>query len=572
MPALGWVEWGCFLTDLAMTDKLQRPLLMGGLTLAAALWMLEFLHQSFGEWGMYTLLALAISAGVWWIQRPSPSKVSAEPSLPKYVDATAVRQALVEVEQVLLRLKVEADDTNSALAGVQPQVSLLQSQVGQIANDLDRETLRLMVMGAKGSGKTALLQLLQSSWMAQVSQPVTLYEAPSFGVETAGGLDAEVLLLKQAIAADLVLFLVTGDLTDSELQQIKRLAARKRTLLVFNKQDLYLPEERQTILSRMQNWSRGVLSGDDIVAIAAAPKPLKVRHYQDDETVQEWMEEQPPDLATLTQQLTTVVQEESRQLVLASSLNQAIDLKAQAGAALNDVRRVKAMPIVEKFQWISAGTAFASPIPTLDVVATAAINVQMILDLGTIYQQKFSVDQAQKVVTTLGSLILKLGLVEFSTRTISHLLKTNAVTYIAGGCIQAVSAAYLTRIAGLALIEYFHTQDPNLTLSDAKPLAIDRLGEILQQVFQKNQQISVVQTFATQVMERILPKPTQPSPSPLTPPPTPSSLSPLSSAPLPPLAIPLSLSQPEAQVLEQNKTKTPIPLAVPLDATQSPSS
>jgi uncharacterized protein (DUF697 family) len=546
---------------------------MGGLTLAAALWMLEFLHQSFGEWGMYTMLALAISAGVWWMQRPSTSKVTEEPSLPKYVDATAVKQALAEVEQVLLRLKLEADDTNPALAGVQPQVSWLQSQVGQIANELDREALRLMVMGAKGSGKTALLQLLQTSWVGQVPQSVSLYEAPSLGVETAGGLDAEALMLKQAIAADLVLFLVTGDLTDSELQQLKRLAARKRTLLVFNKQDLYLPEERQLILSRMQNWGRGFLSGDDVVAIAAAPKPLKVRHYQDDGAVQEWMEEQPPDLAALTQRLTAVVPEESRQLVLASALTQAIDLKAQTGAALNDVRRLKAMPVIEKFQWISAATAFASPVPTLDVVATAAINVQMILDLGAIYQQKFSVDQAQKVVTTLGSLILKLGLVEFSTRTVSHLLKTNAVTYIAGGCIQAVSAAYLTRIAGLALIEYFHTQEPNLTLSDAKPLAIDRLGEILQQVFQKNQQISVVQNFASQVLDHIIPKSTRTdAPNRVSATPLPSSLS-SSPPPTPhPLAIPLSLPQPEVQVVEQNETKTPIPLAVPLDATQSPSS
>jgi uncharacterized protein (DUF697 family) len=568
-----------------MTDKLQRPLLVGGLTLAAALWMLEFLHQSFGEGGLYTLLALAISAGVWWIQRPSSSKVSDVPSLPKpkYIDATAVKQALAEAEQVLLRLKLEADATNPALAGVQPQVTLLQAQVGQIANELDRETLRLMVLGAKGSGKTALLQLLQTFWVGQVPQSVSLYEAPSVGVEMAGGLDAEALMLKQAIAADLVLFLVTGDLTDSELQQLKRLAARKRTLLVFNKQDLYLPEERQLILSRMQNWGRGCLSGNDVVAIAAAPKPLKVRHYQDDGSVQEWMEEQPPDLGALTQRLTAIVQEESRQLILASALTQAIDLKAQTGAVLNDVRRLKAMPVIEKFQWVSAATAFASPVPTLDVVATAAINVQMILDLGAIYQQKFSVDQAQKVVTTLGSLILKLGLVEFSTRTVSHLLKTNAVTYIAGGCIQAVSAAYLTRIAGLALIEYFHTQEPNLTLSDAKPLAIDRLGEILQQVFQKNQQISVVQTFASQVLDRIIPKSTQPSPSLRTEPSPhtspPSSLSP--SVPLPPyspplpsppLAIPLSLPQPEVQVVEQNETKTSIPLAVSLDATQSPSS
>jgi len=518
-----------------MRDQLQRPLVIGSVSLALVIGLLELLNQTVGEWGVYALVAMTISAAVWWVQKPTQQKATI--SLPKYVDAGVVKQKLAEAEQVIERLQQEGAEGNAATP-IEPQVLQFQAQVSQIAGELDRESLRLMVMGSKGSGKTSLIQRLQESWLATAPQPVTLFEAPSFSIGSDLGVAADAIALRQAMTADLVLFLVTGDLTESELQTLKQLAARKRTLLVFNKQDQYLPDERQLLVARMREWGRGWLAEADVVAIAADPRPLKVRQHGADGSVIEWLEDQTADVNALSQRLTAILQRESRQLVLASSLGTAQTLKSDAAAALNDLRRARALPIVEQFQWIAAGTAFASPIPTLDVVATAAINVQMILDLGRIYQQKFSIDQAQKVVTALGSLILKLGLVELSTRAISSLLKTNAITYIAGGCIQAVSAAYLTRIAGLTLIEYFHTQEPNLTLADAQPLAIERLGQVLQQVFQQNQQQTIFHTLAAQVLDRLSPKSVSSSPTPSTP------LTPLPELQQPLQPTPLKLPEP----------------------------
>jgi uncharacterized protein (DUF697 family) len=312
------------------------------------------------------------------------------------------------------------------------------------------------------------------------------------------------------MSADLALFLVTADLTESELKIVQRLSAEKRTLLVFNKHDQYPPEERQAILAQLQNRMQGILATEDLVAIAAAPNPLKVRQHQSDGLVNEWLEDQQPAIAALTQRLDQILQQERQKLVLASSYGCAVALKTQAKAALNDMRRLRALPIVEQFQWIAAATAFASPLPTVDVLATAAINAQMVMDLGAIYQQRFSLQQAQKLTTTLGSLILKLGLVELSTQAIAGLLKSNAFTYVAGGCIQGISAAYLTRITGFSLIEYFHSQDPYLSPTDASPLAIDRFSQVLQRVFQQNQQGSFLQTFVRQAIGVLAPAASQP--------------------------------------------------------------
>jgi hypothetical protein len=104
----------------------------------------------------------------------------------------------------------------------------------------------------------------------------------------------------------------------------------------------------------------------------------------------------------------------------------------------------------------------------------------------------------------MGSLMLKLGLVELSSKAIGTVLKSNAITFVAGGAVQGVSAAYLTRLAGLSLIEYFQQQE--VATPDTK-LNIDKLGQTLQNVFQQNQQIGFLSGFVKQTVNRILPAP-----------------------------------------------------------------
>jgi len=490
--------------SLTMTVNLQRPLIIGGSLLALGIGTLDILHHLVGEWGVYAAFALLGAAGVHWWYRQADQKKTL-PHKPLVADSATVRRTLAEVKQVITQL---GDEVNNPAEKVdcteaKPRVSRLQSKISQLTHDLDRTDLRIAVMGAKGTGKSALLQQLQVTWI-DPSKVLHFSEVPAFCATTATGLTADLLARQQAMAADLVLFVVTGDMTESELQTVQRVAANKRTVLVFNKLDQFLPVDRQTILEHLRVQVEGILASTDVVAIATAPSPIKVRQHQPDGSINEWLEAQPPQFADLTQRLGQILAQESQQLVLTSALNHAIALKTQATTVLNDVRRTRALPVVEQFQWVAAGTAFASPIPTLDVLATAAINAQMILDLGTLYRQKFSLQQAQKMATTLGSLMLKLGLVELSTQAIAGLLKVNALTYVAGGCIQGVSAAYLTRIVGLSLIEYFHDQEPNLTLTEASPLAIERFSQIVQSVFQKNHQLTFLQGFVWQAMERVV--------------------------------------------------------------------
>lgn len=248
-----------------------------------------------------------------------------------------------------------------------------------------------------------------------------------------------------------------------------------------------------------------MLGAENVIGIAAAPSPVKVRQHQADGSAQEWMEQQAPDTKQLTQQLAQILAQSGQQLVWATTRRVAVDLKAEAKSVLNGVRRDRTLPVIEQYQWIAAAAAFANPVPALDILATAAINAQLVMELGGIYQQKFSLQQAQAVAGTMGSLMIKLGLVELSTKTISTVLKSNAITFVAGGVVQGLSAAYLTRLAGLSLIEYFQQQEA--ATNSETGLNLDKLGQTLQNVFQQNQQMAFMQAFVKQGVERLLPSP-----------------------------------------------------------------
>jgi len=475
---------------------------MGGVAVLASLGAFDLANHLLTDWSVLTIAAGILAAGLWWFDPKKTPKTEGSLS-PVMVDPTVVQTTLNTVERVIAQLQTEAAEADSGNVDLTPTLSQLHRQIAQISQEVNREELRIGVFGAKSTGKTSLIQELQTQWIEPTSCPASLTEAPSLLAKTETGWVADVTALQLLQQVDLILFLVTGDITAAEFAILQQAANQRRTMLVLNKHDQFLPSERELLLNRLQHQVQGLVSAEDVVVIATNPKPLKVRQYQADGAIAEHFEEQAPDLSSLLIRLNYFLTQQRRQLVLASSFSDAVALKAEARRALNGLRRTRALPVIEKYQWIAAATAFASPIPTLDVLATTAINAQMILDLGALYQQKFSLQQAHAAVTALGSLMLKLGLVELSTRAIATLLKTNAVTYVAGGAIQAASAAYLTHVAGLSLIAYFDSQDPNLSLEEAKPLSLDRLTQILESVFQQNQQASFLQTFVGQVLERV---------------------------------------------------------------------
>lgn len=480
-----------------MAVKLRRPILVGGVGLSFSLWLLQSLHHSVAQVGEFGVLsAIAVGTGLWLFQQRASQNAQLQPESSP-LDRATVEKAIAQAEGVVSHLETEAEN-NQALAR-------LRERVAQVKAELDRQEIHLAVTGGKAVGKTTLIRVLESNWVPQIQQQLCWKETPALFTGTDAGLTKETAALEVAKSSDLVLFVTNGDLTDPEFQTLQQLAtANQRVVLVFNKQDQYLTEERATVLVSLRQRMQEMLAAEDVVGIAASPSPIKVRQHQADGSVREWLEQLAPETKHLTQQLTEIIAQSGQQLVWATTKRAAVDLKAEAKSVLNGVRRDRALPVIEQYQWIAAAAAFANPVPALDLLATAAINAQLVMELGGIYQQKFSLQQAQAVAGTMGSLMIKLGLVELSTKTIGTVLKSNAITFVAGGAVQGVSAAYLTRLAGLSLIEYFQQQEA--ATNSETGLNLDKLRQTLQKVFQQNQQLAFLQGFVKQGVGRLLPE------------------------------------------------------------------
>ena len=479
-----------------MAVKIQKPILVAGLGLSALLWLWDGIHNeiiALGEWGL--LGGVALGGVLWLSKKPRLPQVERLPLSP--LKKETVENAIEQVNNTvaLLESEIGAEDVDPTIAASLVQI---KDAVGKLPEGFEREEVKIAIAGGKKVGKSSLMSVLQS---LDIAAKTTWLETNAlFTEKTATHLQAATEIYK----CDLVLFLTGEDVTESERQFLEQLQrVYQRALLVWNKQDQYSTEERLEIRQLLWQRVKAFIPLEDVIPIAAAPYPITVRRHQADGSIAETQEQPAAQIVPLEQRLQAVLAQERESLVWGTLWRQAIDLQQQTQKTLNQVRRIRALPIIEQYQWIGAAAAFANPVAAIDLLATIAISGQMLMDLSGIYQQKLSLSQAQAAAGTIGKLMVQLGLVELSSQAIAGLLKSNALTYVAGGMIQGVSAAYLTRLAGLSLIEYF--QEQSLNLNSESSINWEKLGLKLKQVFQENQRTAFLQGFVRQAMDHLSP-------------------------------------------------------------------
>jgi len=284
------------------------------------------------------------------------------------------------------------------------------------------------------------------------------------------------------------LFVVDNDLRQSEYDPLRSLAEiGKRSLLVLNKTDLYTEADKETILARLRQRVRGFITAMDVVAIAANPQPAQL---EAGETIQP-----DPDIMPLIRRLAAVLRAEGEDLVADNILLQSQRLGEEARRLIDTQRRRQAEKVVERFQWIGAGVIAVTPLPVVDLLATAAVNAQMVVEIGRIYGCELNMERGRELALSLGKTLASLGIVKGAIELLSTALQLNVATFVVGKAIQGVTAAYLTRIAGKSFIEYFrHDQE----------WGDGGITEVVQRQFQLNRKDEFVKAFVQEAIARVV--------------------------------------------------------------------
>ncbi|MDG3004106.1 YcjF family protein [Paludisphaera mucosa] len=327
---------------------------------------------------------------------------------------------------------------------------------------------------------------------------VRLVDTPGLSEAGLGGGEREQDARRLAQRADLLLFVVDHDLVRGEYAALNELARLgKRTIVVFNKKNRFPDADRTAILARIRSRVEGVVPADDVVTIAAAPRPIPVRVMQPDGSSQTVYEVQDPDVQALRDRIARVLANEGRLLRVANLLLKTRLLGREAESTLDAERRLKCDELVDHYQWVTATTVFANPVPALNLLQGAAVQLDLIADLARVYDLDPGAARLRALGGRLAQAMLKVGLVEAASSVVAGVFKRTPTTFVAAGAVQAVTMAYLARIAGKTLADYFRDGET------WGPEGIE--GAVLRQ-FEANSRADFLQEFARQAIDRFLSK------------------------------------------------------------------
>lgn len=421
-------------------------------------------------------------------------------------------QARSSLKQTLTRynhLRRQRRISHPELQGtLQKQLEVLSTNLEK----LEQGVIRIAVFGLVSRGKSAVLnallgeKILQTGplngvtqwprsvrWsvsLPQIEEPnridnieeqnsiqVELIDTPGLD-EVAGQVRGE-MAKDVTRQADLILFVVSGDLTRTEYDALAELQnAHKPLIIVFNKIDLYTESEQDKIYQNLQQLiqsktlERDNFSAADfvyisqksapfeIVKVSAEPAPIRLRiEWPDGKITHEW-ESPLPQIEELKQIIIKLLNREGRSLLALNALVQAREAERIIARQSVELQASEAEELIWKFTRYKALAVALNPIAILDVLGATISDLILIRSLARLYGLPMTSYEAgklwKKILLSSGGLLLaEMGsgwILGFGKSAAG--LATDLANYAGIAITQASISAYLTYTVGQAAQVY----------------------------------------------------------------------------------------------------------------------
>ena len=362
-------------------------------------------------------------------------------------------QAILSVEEIQAELNYKQardalrDLVNNLDLTPQEQTGL-ESEIQGLATLLDKlehTCVQIAAFGMVGRGKSSVLNALlgkpvfqtgalhgvtinaqEANWqlsqetVGDTNQDVLKVALPSVGnsqiqlIDTPGidevdGETREVLAHQVAKQADLILFIIAGDMTKVEYDALSQLReVGKPMLLVFNKIDQYPDADRQAIYCKIRDERvKQLLSPAEIVMVAASPLVAQaVRRADGTRGVQR--RPGKPQVEDLKLKILEILHREGKSLVALNTMLYADDVNEQLVNRKMTIRDESANQIIWKAVMTKAVAIALNPVTVVDLLTGTAIDLVMILSLSRLYgismTQQGAVGLLQKIVISMSGL------------------------------------------------------------------------------------------------------------------------------------------------------------------------
>ncbi len=408
------------------------------------------------------------------------------PVAPPSID---IDRAKASLQQSLSRYAVEK------VGEISPSLQRDIDTLAQVLAKLEQTSYSIAVFGLVSRGKSALLnalvgkQVLETGplngvtrfprsipWSPDGVTQIELIDTP--GLDEIDG-DARGKMAAEVVTqADLILFIIAGDITQLEYQALRELRqAHKPLLLIFNKADLYPEQERQKIYQQLQHLSgdthsdeqlQRLLSADEVVMVSADPAPIQVRtEYPDGTTTSEW-EKPTPQIAPLQAKIVELLNREGRTLLAINALVQARSAEASLAKSTLTAMQTEANAIVRKFAIFKAIAVAANPIAIFDVLGGILVDLGLIVSLAKLYNLPMTKYELSKLASGILFSSASLLLGEVVSTLLFGVGKTVAALgsgfnpaavpgYLGAGALQGAVAGYGAYSVGKATQTYLET-------------------------------------------------------------------------------------------------------------------
>ncbi len=365
------------------------------------------------------------------------------------------QQAIASITHLIKQLDLSPRER----AGLETDINHLHG----VLDKLIHQVIHIAVFGMVGRGKSSLLNALvgqtifqtgplhgvtqqaegivwkideadENIYRAELSgesiSQVELIDTP--GIDEVDGDRRQAIAHKIARQADLILFVVAGDLTQLEHSALSELCqAGKPVLLVFNKTDQYPTADQSQILAKLRDEHLvDLLPPENVVTAAAAPI-VRQAMRQADGNLTTRSARGTADVSALKLKILEILHREGKALVALNTLLYADDVNQRVVEQKLLLRDRAADDTIWKTVITKSIAVALNPVTVVDLLSGAAIDVALIMALAKQYgltmTQQGATQLLKKIALSLGGLTISELAITFGLSGLKSLLAAAAI-------------------------------------------------------------------------------------------------------------------------------------------------